>query len=114
MKSTWPGRSSAISCGCGSFTLTISSAAANTVGAIGGDAPARRLVGRVVEADAGAGASLDHHLVAVMDEFAHAAGHQADAVLVRLDLLGDADQHQAAAFSTSASMPNSRRSAPWR
>ena len=52
-----------------------------------------RSIGCVVEADAGAGAGLDDHLMAVMDELAHAAGHEPDAVFVRLHLLRDADQH---------------------
>ncbi len=60
---------------------------------VGRDARAGPLIGLIVEADAGAGAALDQHLMAVMDDFAHAAGHQPDAIFVRLHFLGNADQH---------------------
>ncbi len=68
---------------------------------------ARRDVGVVAEADAGSGAALDDHLVAVMHQLAHAAGDEADAVFVRLHLFRHADQHQAASFKTAPNVPNS-------
>ena len=58
-----------------------------------GDPRADRLVGGVGEGAAVAGAGLDDHLVAALDELERARGRQRDAVLVRLDLLGDADPH---------------------
>ena len=58
-----------------------------------GDAGTGDAVGLVVDADAGAGAGLHRHLMPVHDQFAHAGGHQAHPILVRLDLLGHADQH---------------------
>ncbi len=59
----------------------------------GRDVGADLAIGVVAEADAGAGAALDQDLVAVRDQLARRAGNQADAILVGLDLLGDADQH---------------------
>ncbi len=53
----------------------------------------RVLVVREGAADAGAG--LDEHVVALLDELERARGRQRDAVLVGLDLLGDADLHGA-------------------
>jgi hypothetical protein len=47
----------------------------------------------VGEADGLAAVLLHHHLVAVRDQFARARRSQADAVLVVLDFLGDADKH---------------------
>ncbi len=93
MNRIWSRRSSATSCGCGSLTLTISSAAAKTSAARRQDAGAGRLVGAVVKADPGAGAALDDDLVAVMHQLAHAAGNEPDAVFVGFYLFRDADQH---------------------
>jgi hypothetical protein len=56
-------------------------------------AGAGRLVGLVVEADAEAGAGLHQHLVAVMDQLAHARWHEPHPVFVGFDFLGNADQH---------------------
>ena len=50
-------------------------------------------VGVVVGADAGAGARLDEHLMAMRDVFADGARRQADAVFVVLDFLRAADAH---------------------
>ena len=47
----------------------------------------------VADADAVRRAGLDHHRVAMRRQLAHACGHQADPVLLGLDLLGDADAH---------------------
>src|SRR3546814_114438 len=48
-----------------------------------------------VEAEAGAVVRRHLHRVAVVDQRAHRGRHQADAVLVVLDLLRHADQHDA-------------------
>ena len=50
-------------------------------------------VRRVVDADARTGRALDQHLMAGRNQLTHACRHQADAVLVILDLLRDADAH---------------------
>src|SRR6185437_14653840 len=76
------------------------------------DAAARRLVGGIVEAHAGAGAALDDDAMAAMGQLAHAPRHEADAVFVRLHLLRHADQHQAATFSTAPSV--AKISSIWR
>src|SRR5205085_386874 len=57
------------------------------------DTRAGLLVGGVRGADAHAGGCLHYHLVAVRDELAHRGRRETDAVLVRLDFLGDADDH---------------------
>ena len=57
------------------------------------DPPALGLVLRVLDRGALARAGLDEHLVAVLDQLAHPGGGERDAVLVRLDLGGDADLH---------------------
>jgi hypothetical protein len=57
------------------------------------DACADSLIGCVVKANATPCLRLDDHLMAVMYELADTAGRQADAVLVRLHLLRDTDQH---------------------
>ena len=93
MNSTWPGRSLAHSAGCGSFTFTIMSAAGEHLGGVGDDSRAGGAIVLVGEADAGAGAGLDQHLVAVRDAFADRAGGQADPVFVDLYFLGNADEH---------------------
>ena len=58
-----------------------------------GDRRAGGAIGVVVGADAGAGAGLDQHLMAVRDIFADRRRRQADAVFVVLDFLGAADAH---------------------
>ena len=50
-------------------------------------------VGIVGQAGAGAGAGLDGDDMAVAGQFPRAGGGQADAVFVRLDLLGNTDMH---------------------
>ena len=57
------------------------------------DARADALVVGVRERAADAGARLDRDLVAVVDQLERAGRRQRDAVLVGLDLLGDADPH---------------------
>ena len=52
------------------------------------------LVGGVLELAAQAGVRLDHDLVAAPHELARARRRQCDAVLLGLDLLGDADAHE--------------------
>ena len=78
---------------CGSLTLTIISAAANTSAAVATTVRAGLAVGVVVHADALPRVVLDDDLVAVRDHLAHAAGHEADAVFQNLDLLRNADAH---------------------
>src|SRR5262249_52991195 len=56
------------------------------------------LVGGVGERAADARAALDPHLLAVVDQLERARGRQGDAVLVRLDLRGDADPHGAGRY----------------
>ena len=50
-------------------------------------------VRRVVDADARTGRALHEHLMTGRDQLTHTRRHQADAVLVILDLLRDADAH---------------------
>ena len=52
----------------------------------------RHVVG-VGELAAGSGTGLDDDLVAVLDELARPGRGQRDAILLGLDLLGDADAH---------------------
>ncbi len=59
----------------------------------GGDRRARTLVHVVREGASDARARLDDHLVAALDELARTRGSQRNPVLLRLDLLGDADPH---------------------
>ena len=59
-----PSRSIAHSAGCGSFTFTIISAHAKTVGGIGAIVAPAAVYASSCEADARAGVVLDHHLVA--------------------------------------------------
>ena len=51
---------------------------------------------------------LDQHLMAVMDQLAHAAGHEPDAVFVGLDLLRNADQHDSLSFRPRSSARRER------
>ena len=60
---------------------------------VGDDPGTLRLVLGVADRRALAGAVLDHDLVAVLAELAHAGGSDGDAVLVGLDLGGHADLH---------------------
>ena len=53
----------------------------------------RALVRVVRKGAADAGAALDDDLVPALHELARAGGRQRDPVLLRLDLLGDADAH---------------------
>ena len=93
MNKVCPLRSCLHSASCGSLTFTTRSAAAKTsCGALRDDG-AGRLVVRILEPDARAGAALHQHLMSGIDEFANARGHQADPVLVNFDLFGDADFH---------------------
>ena len=57
------------------------------------DAGADGLVFLVRERAADAGSGLHEHLVAALHELERPGRRQGDAVLVRLDLLGDADSH---------------------
>ena len=50
-------------------------------------------------------ALLDEHLVVVLDELAHARRRERDAVLVRLDLRGDADGIAGTFLSWRSSRP---------
>ncbi len=58
-----------------------------------GDAGAGLDIGRVVGADAGPGAGLDQHIMAVRDVFANGTRRQTDAGLGNLDFPGDPDEH---------------------
>ena len=57
------------------------------------DLGAGGLVHLVVQADLGGAVTLHHDLMAVGDQVADRGRRQSDAVLVDLDLFGDADQH---------------------
>ena len=67
---------------------------------------ADRLVRRVRERAALPGPGLDDHLVPAPDELARARRCQRDAVLVGLDLLGDADLHGARRSSKVEQQPD--------
>src|SRR5262249_18085784 len=58
-----------------------------------GDAGPRRTVLGIVHADACASAALDEDLMAGRCQLSDACRHQADPILVDLDLLGDTDTH---------------------
>ena len=62
-------------------------------GRVGQDLRALGDVVGVGDGRALSGTGLDHDLVAVLDQLAHAGGRERDAVLVRLDLGGNADLH---------------------
>ena len=67
-----------------------------------GDPRSDRLVRRVRKRAALSGAGLDGHLMAVLDQLERPRRRERDAVLVRLDLPGDADLHRSrATISTS-------------
>ena len=66
------------------------------------DQRARRLIVRILEADARTGAALHQHLMSGIDEFANARRHQSDSILVNLDLFGDADFHGVAPFAAAS------------
>ena len=59
-----------------------------------GDTGARRAVDLVACSDPGAGAGLDHDLVAGMDVFADRAGRQPDAIFMHFDLFRHTDAHR--------------------
>ena len=63
---------------------------------IGRDLGAGRLVVGIGKTSAQPGIVLHQHAMAVGGQLAHRRRHQADAVFVILDLLGDADQHRPA------------------
>ena len=87
-----PSRRRGYSTAIGSFTFSTSSLLSQTSSTetiLRADARVR-IVG---EGAADAGTLLDRHLVAVVDQLERARGRERDAVLVRLDLLGDADPH---------------------
>ena len=100
VKSTSPSRRRGYSAAIGSFTLSSSSGLRPDV-VDGDDARAGALVVGVGERAAVAGRRLDEHLVALLHELARARRRQRDAVLVGLDLLGDADAHDARDDSAS-------------
>ncbi len=60
------------------------------------DARTSRLVVRIIEPDAGSRTALDENLMSRIDEFAHPGRHQADSILMNLDLFGDSDFHEMA------------------
>ena len=68
--------------------------AGKDVGGGGGDRGAGRLVGGVVKTDAQPCLGLDRHRVAGAHELTDAVRRQADAVLMNLDFLGNADTHR--------------------
>ena len=57
------------------------------------DAPAGGAIALVVESDGGTGGGLYEYFVATMDGFAHRGWRHPDAVLVDLDLFGNAQSH---------------------
>ena len=93
MNRVWPSRIRWYSASTGSLTLRIRSPVPQTSSAVsrivapGGDVV---LVG---DGGADAGVLLDEDLVAVRDELVHAGRRDGHAVLVVLDLAGDADLH---------------------
>src|SRR5207302_1853130 len=62
----------------------------------------RLFIRRIRGADARACIRLHDHLVAVRGDLAHRGGREADAVLVRLDFLGNADNHCCRAFASAS------------
>ena len=94
MNSTWPGRRRPRSSANGSFTLTIISAPVKDLVRSADDGRARRLVLTVRESCTQACPALDQNLMAVMNQFRHGGGDEADPVLVVLELFGDADAHE--------------------
>ena len=94
MKSTRPSRRRPYSEAIGSLTFRRRSAVSQIV-VDGRDGRADPCVVVVRERAPGSGARLDQDLVAALAELARAGGRQGDAVLVRLDLLDDADPHGA-------------------
>ena len=93
MKSVWRGSSIATSTGCGSLTLTIMSDSANTAAASGRMRAPWEVYSSSLIAEPSPAPAWISDLVAVLDQLAHAGRRQRDAVLVRLDLGGDADLH---------------------
>ncbi len=94
VKSTSPSRRRAYSAAIGSFTLSSSSDSRPHVVDRDDLRPGALVVG-VGERAAVAGGRLDEHLVPALHELARARRGQRDAVLVGLDLLGDADAQDA-------------------
>ena len=94
MKTVCPARMCGHSSGSGSFTFTIMSARCQTSGVGGDDLGAVGGVLLVGDAAAGPGAALDEHLVPGPGQFLDAGRHHRHAVLVRLDLLRNADDHR--------------------
>ena len=66
------------------------------------DACAGFLVHRIGRADAGTGIGFDHHLVAGGDNLTNRRRRKADPVLVRLNFLGNADDHRCLAFASAS------------
>ena len=97
VKRICPSRSRAYSGAIGSFTFSTRSERSHTSSTEVICAPTRvvRLVG---ERAADTGARLDRDLVTGVDQLERARGRQRDAVLVGLDLLGDADPHGGASL----------------
>ena len=85
------------------------SLAANTSSAEARDLRADALIIRVGEADAVGRAGLHEHLVARFDQFAHRRRHEADAVLMDLDFLRNADTHDDSPRSMSVMAAGARR-----
>ena len=113
MNSVWPGRSRATSTGCGSLTLTTMSAPANTASASATIvAPCVGEVG-VGDRGAGAGAGLDEHGVAAGSELAHARRGQPDAVLVDLDLCGNANDGHGRVIPSSVRLASGSAHVLW-
>jgi hypothetical protein len=54
------------------------------------------LVVRIIEADPRARAALNNDLMARIDEFANARGHQTHSVFMYFDFFGDTDFHKVA------------------
>src|SRR5205085_1971970 len=69
-----------------------------------------RFVCAVIKADASTGAGLDHDLVPVMHQFAHAARDEPDAVFVALHLFRHADQHHGTFRAQYGSRPHRPKS----
>ena len=106
VKSVSPSRSRGYSASIGSFTLSSSSADAQTSSTSAMRAPTA-VYASSANPDPSPALALDDDLVAALDELERAGRRQRDAVLLRLDLLRDPDPHGA---RDDSAPPERRRS----
>jgi hypothetical protein len=107
VKSVWRGSSNATSGACGSLTLTIMSASPNTASASGRIFAPWATYSSSSIAEPTPAPGLDHDLVAVLGQLAHARRRERDPVLVSLDLGGDADLQRTSFRQVMSSRPRS-------